>query len=77
VAVHQQVEGGVAEAEVDVGVPAAAHVVDRVVGVRQIVLLGQVDVEGVDGQGREEAVLVAGRPRPVGGHPSRQALSRA
>jgi hypothetical protein len=45
--------------EVDVAVPAAAHVLDRVVGARQRALVGQVEVEGVDGQGREEAVLVA------------------
>ncbi len=47
-----------AQAEVDVGVPAAAHVGDRVVGGRQRVLLGQVEVEAVDGQRREEPVLV-------------------
>ncbi|MEU4669730.1 hypothetical protein AB0F91_17530 [Amycolatopsis sp. NPDC023774] len=54
---HQQIEGGVAQTEVDVRVPAAAHVLDRVGGAHQDVLLGQVAVEGVDGQGCEEAVL--------------------
>ena len=72
--VHQGVEGGALEGELDVGVPPVAEVLDGVGGLRPAGLVRQVVLEAPGDYGVEQPLLVAEQPVDRRGlHPGRGA----